>query len=168
MTGKTHLLGGAAAAAVYLTAAASGDFGAPDLNTIQGAVSIPLCLLGSLVPDIDLRTSTIGEKAPLVAFLVNALLGHRTFFHSPLFLAILYVWVNAHFPGIIWIVIPIIVGAASPLVLDMLNRSGVPLLWPLQTRFWIVGIKTDGQSERILRMILAALTILVFTRFVFS
>ena len=168
MTGKTHLVGGLAASAIYLMATRNGDFGAPDLNMVQSVISVPLVAAGSLLPDIDLRTSTVGQKAPALAWVVNTFLSHRTFFHSPLFLLILFMTVKTNIPFLLWIIIPVVVGAYSHLTLDMLNRSGIPLLWPIQTRFWLLGVKTGGVEEKLFCQVLLVLTAALWGRLLFQ
>lgn len=165
MTGKTHLMAGVEASLIYLTAVAQRDFGAPELTVIQQVISVPLCLAGSLAPDIDLKTSTVGKETKVLSFLINSIFGHRTFSHSPLLLAMIYLLVNAHIPNFMWMAIPFIVGAASHLVLDMLNRSGIPLLWPIQTRFWALGIKTESAGERMFFIGLLCVTCITMVHF---
>ncbi len=60
-------------------------------------------------------------------------------------------------------------GAASHLFFDMFNRPGVPLLWPFKLRFRLAKIKTeskfgtkrDNLQEKIFRLIVAALDVIL-------
>lgn len=159
MKAQTHLVAGAGAAVIFLTAVANQDFGAPELTLAQQMLSVPICLAGSLFPDIDLRTSVMGRKVQPVSCLVSALFGHRTLFHSPLLMAIIYLMGKTAAPNYMWVVLSFLVGMFSHLVMDALNRQGVPLLWPIPTRFWAASIKTGSKGETRFTVFLSAIVI---------
>lgn len=153
MKGSTHLLGGAAAA-FGLAAAAGTVAPLPDLSVPQVVASITLCMLGSLLPDIDLSTSTLGRRLKPVSVPLNKLFGHRGFCHSLLFLfaPLTLAWSLA--PSFLWAAVALSVGIASHLILDVFNHAGEALLWPWDKRFHIIGIEMGSVGERILAVAL--------------
>jgi membrane-bound metal-dependent hydrolase YbcI (DUF457 family) len=98
-------------------------FGLPSIGLI-------CVLFGSLLPDIDTKTSSLGRWfvfRPLqVAF------SHRGITHSLLFLAILSLG--------FWYFLPLgfegfVLGYGSHLFLDLLTIKGIPLFWPITQKF---------------------------------
>ena len=82
----------------------------------------------SLLPDIDHKGSTLGQKMKPVSAVVGVVAGHRNFFHW--FLPYLVLAVILHFtaPQADKITFAVLLGVLSHLFLDALNPSGVPLL----------------------------------------
>lgn len=120
MIGKTHLAGGLA------TAAGACLLTKPELGT--GMIWVAGCAFGSLLPDIDHKSSTLGQKVKPVSSVIGAVAGHRNFFHW--FLPYLILAVVLHFaaPQADNITFAVLLGVLSHLFLDALNPSGVPLL----------------------------------------
>lgn len=154
MTGKTHIIGGLDVA-----------LAAPLLSTTIGTLVVSmgyseyaLCLfaavVGSLFPDIDLHHSKIGHKAGAVSWLIHYIFGHRTLFHSPLLMVIIYFVMAALFREYQVYIIFFLIGMGSHLLLDMCNKKGIPLLYPFPKRFHIMGVKTRSMSESITFVIL--------------
>lgn len=145
MLAKTHLVGGAAAgvaAAHYLPH--------------EPALLIGAAVLGSLLPDICHSGSTIGRKAPLLANIVSAVFGHRTFTHSILAMALI-AWGLSYLntpPSILW---GLLAGYGSHILLDAMTRNGVKVLWPLPVTLKLPPfVRTGGTGEWI---VLTALTV---------
>lgn len=153
MKGSTHLLGGAAAA-FGLAAAASTAAPLPGLSVPQVVASITLCMLGSLLPDVDLPTSTLGRRLKPVSVPLNKLLGHRGFCHSLLFLCLPLILARSLAPSFLWAAMSLSAGIASHLILDVFNHAGEALLWPWNKRFHIIGIEIGSVGERILAVVL--------------
>ena len=85
MVGKSHLAFGA------ITAAALSTFVISKTGSVSmQAASIPLVLIGSILPDIDNPQSTMGNKFPIISRILNKIFGHRFFVHSVLFLVLIY------------------------------------------------------------------------------
>lgn len=181
MMAATHRLGGLAAgtAAAVLLHAGKAESGL----LIAGAV------LGSLIPDIDNRHSSISRKWVLLSTLVSigqmiirafssilprkqrnyirSLIGHRGITHSlvPVIVIPLIICLIGHMTGCAgagtYTAAGIGLGILSHLLFDML-AGGVPLFMPFSTkRIYLAHIKTGGAVEWIFRVIL----ILVFTYF---
>src|SRR4051794_19919464 len=109
MEGKTHLIGGIAAGAFYLTTLGSVN---------NEAFFIASCAFGALIPDIDHTGSTIGRKVPMIDNIISAVFGHRSFTHSLLFLILAFLL----FGRVDWpasIEIGLWIGMISHMLLDM-------------------------------------------------
>lgn len=151
MQGRTHLLIG-----IAVGAAAGESLGAPWWITAGSA-------LGSLLPDIDLPSTTLGHLIYPLAKFLNKTFGHRGFLHSPLFLGLLSLVLY-----VCQVPLPFIVGNAigfgSHLFLDMMNPKGVPLFFPYKKRFHIGEIPADvsGQYPVALCVCLVTLYFVVF------
>lgn len=179
MMAATHRLGGIAAgtALAAMLKLEAGETGI----LLAGAV------LGSLLPDIDNRNSTISCKIPLFSLLVTAgqavirgisclfprkqknyirsLIGHRGLTHS-LIAAVLLplpvaaVCLSAGFESIgKYAAVGLLGGILSHLLFDML-AGGAPLFMPFTTKRVVVAkIKTGGLVEWGFRMLLIAIFI---------
>jgi len=139
----THIVGGALAG-LCLTPKA-------DLGTTLAAAVVGS--LAALLPDIDSPHSFLGSKLPVLPSTVKLTMGHRGPLHSLAVAVIVYVsgfWLIPQFftkwpPELpFWI----LGGYISHLFLDMLNPSGVPLLWPLPGRIMLPLVGTGGLLER--------------------
>lgn len=104
-------------------------------------VGFCLYLLGSLLPDIDSSTSTLGKHFHLP-------LGHRTWTHSVWALALLY-FLATRWHMAYWL----LAGYALHLIWDSVSTMGVCWLWPLaQYREYPGGAKIAyGHNIKIYR-----------------
>jgi inner membrane protein len=136
MEGKTHIVGGIAAGAVYLNLGGSVE---------KEVLFFGSLALGALIPDIDHTGSSIGRKIPMLDNLVSALFGHRAFTHSLLFLFLAFFlftqtsWPEAIEFGI-WL------GMFSHMILDMLTKKGIKFFWPFKINVGLPGGITTGSS----------------------
>ncbi|WP_051330891.1 metal-dependent hydrolase [Aneurinibacillus terranovensis] len=140
MLGVTHMIAGAMAG--YLVS--------PDwIGIVIGGVA-------GLLPDIDQPRTKIGKWLRPVSYLVHRKFQHRTFTHSLLFTAAMYVILKSYSPGIARIVA---VAMASHIIGDMVTGR-VMLLWPY--RQWI-GIRIPrgmyGLMDKGIRLVLIAAAI---------
>jgi inner membrane protein len=144
MTGKTHCIcAGAAALAVTVLH--------DDPVTTSIAIVTAACI-GGLLPDIDHKNSKISKEFKAVSLVARTMSSHRGLFHTPILWIALgalgYFMLPQYF--MMWIA-PALFGVASHLFLDMLNPTGVPLLWPVSSKKWhIATIKTGSKVEKIL------------------
>lgn len=155
MLSATHMMGGAAAAAVCLLTVSTDMQPASMVLAAVGAGAV-----GGLIPDIDHPKSKISHTLRPVNALVSLLFSHRGFFHTPVLYGLLYalflwkcpaeylVWGQCLFAGI-----------ASHIFLDCLNPGGIPLFFPLSTkRIHFAKIHTGGKGEGVVRVLLIVLT----------
>lgn len=134
MTYITHVTGGIVLGGIVYTIMPTGG----PLSFFAGAV------VGSLVPDLDHPQAFLNKRARISSPLT--LFSHRGFTHSFLFAFLVVgillaggVWESVSM-GLFW-------GILSHLLLDILNPSGVALLYPYQKRFSIARIRTSGAGE---------------------
>lgn len=143
MLGKTHLAAGiAAGAAVCLTRG---------LDIMPGAICLACAGLGSLLPDIDQRNSTINKVAKPVGTVVSAVAGHRTVFHDPVLYmaaAAAGLWFK---PEWLLYIIAVLIGVGSHLLLDALNPAGVPIFTLFHgPKIHLAGIHTGSGMDKFL------------------
>lgn len=118
MDGKTHLFAGVAA-----------GIGLMAYLKIEYEAIVPLVVvgsaLGSLLPDIDSKTSMLGRFLPFYL-----IFSHRGFTHSLMFIAVTYIIATAlHVPYIM--IVGMIFGIVTHLILDAMTPMGLPcLLFP--------------------------------------
>jgi inner membrane protein len=162
MLGKSHLLVGLSSAVVldsytHLSGPpliTQGTVSVPLSLVINKGLFYGMVALGSLLPDIDNAHSTLGRKLGWVSKGIQRLAGHRTIFHSLLGLGIgvvlgylLESYLHAQllargYPNSAqlldsthMILLAVLFGATMHIAADGLTEGGVPLLWPLRTRF---------------------------------
>lgn len=134
MTSSSHL---ASSALFYLGAAALAEIPL----SIEG---LAITAAGSLLPDIDTPTSSIGRPFFPVASWIDQKVGHRTLTHSFLGITLFGVLVlctawtvsgwradHSPLPHYGWL---LILGYASHVLVDTLNKTGVELFWPSKLR----------------------------------
>ena len=136
MVGKTHL-------AIGLTAGVGACI-LGDLPPLAGVVVIVEFGLGSLLPDIDQRNSTISKKVKPVGVVVNAVAGHRTIFHDPLLYLVLGLLAWKMLPAYMAHFISLLMGVATHLFLDALNPTGIPIL---SFRLRLRNIRTGSSGD---------------------
>lgn len=108
-------------------------------------LGLGLAALASLAPDMDHPQSWFGRRIAPLSHLVSAIFGHRGITHSALAVG-MCAWAAGMWGGQmgIW---PLVVGYVSHLLADGLTPAGVPLLWPLKTRFALPVARTGGLVE---------------------
>lgn len=105
---------------------------------------VPVCLIATLLPDIDSRFSAVGKHK--IFRIVNFFTKHRGMFHSFSFLLAVSVILFVFFRAIL---LPFAFGYATHLILDALTLSGVRIFYPLKFRARGI-IKTGGIIEKTL------------------
>ena len=111
--------------------------------------------IGGLFPDIDIHKSKAGQATGAVSLFIEKTFGHRTMFHSPIFYMLLALAAFKLISGdwVYWFMIPFMLGVASHLLLDMCNRAGIPLFYPIKKRFHIMSAESDGPVEKLTRVL---------------
>ncbi|MFC1626808.1 metal-dependent hydrolase [Patescibacteria group bacterium] len=160
MTGRTHDL--AAFTALNLALVNSS---LPQMNFATAAAAFGITFIGGLAPDLDQPTAELWRRIPggsFVSRMIAPILGsHRMISHSVLgiFLAGFLLSQLLHsLSSIILIDMNIIwqtfmIGFISHILIDMLNKEGVPLLFPFPWEFNLIPIKklrikTGGFAEK--------------------
>lgn len=150
MTGKTHLAAGISLGCGLCLVAQPAPLAA--VAVLGGAT------LSSLLPDIDTASSKLGHRIAPLAWILRILFGHRSVFHSLAFWAvtsgtIFLIFGNALFA------ISVFLGAGSHLLLDMLNPSGIELLWPYKKRISLARLQCGGIVDHLLTLIFSGTAI---------
>ena len=109
---------------------------------------IPLVLLSSFLPDIDIHTSKIGQKFKVSSFIINKIFHHRGFFHSIFFPLLLYIIFNYIFE-LKKIALILFIGTLSHIILDLFTVEGIAFFTPFFHKRINGFIKTGGISEKI-------------------
>ena len=114
------------------------------------------CAFFALLPDIDSQASALGRLFPFISRPLEQRFGHRQLTHSLLLVAVV--------GGLTWLIFGhswwlLTVAYFSHLVIDMLvGAIGIPLLWPNQTRFYLIRLRPMSLQELGLGFVLVALS----------
>lgn len=123
--------------------------------------------IGALFPDIDLKSSYVSKRYPVIAKTLGRKFKHRGFTHSLLSLILLYMCCVFFTYISNWnIVIEILCygfwfGYASHIFLDLFTHQGVELLFPLTINIKFLNLRTNSLGEKIFNKILNTLSILL-------
>ena len=147
MTGKTHLATGIA---IGLAGTLFLKYSGIELSIPETYTLVSVAGIGGLVPDIDIPTSKIGSKIKPISAVIKVVFGHRTLTHSPL-LYILLGMLFATIPEIKLYGIVFCISAVSHLLLDALNKKGIPLFFPFSRKtVRILGVSSNGIIDKLL------------------
>lgn len=151
MQGTTHMLGGA------LAAGAVAAFMPETTTVVPVIVSMGMGAVGGLIPDIDHAHSKISKALWPIGEITSRIFTHRGVLHAPiLYILLLVAWTL--FVNNVTILVcgtMVFAGIASHLVLDCLNPTGIPLLYPLERkRYHFARIRTGGSMESAVRVVL--------------
>lgn len=124
-------------------------------------------VLGALAPDIDKTNSKISTTFPILKK-TEHFFGHRGIVHSPLFwIAFLFI-ICKIFTNDIVICFSFMLGVCTHLLLDMLNRAGIPLLYPfVKKKIHIASISANSGSGKIVNRVFALLSTIACMLFLF-
>lgn len=145
MQGKTHLITGVAFGTFLVTQ-----------NIIEPTIGNGLALvIGSLIPDIDKKGTTISNKIKLP---FHIFLSHRGFTHSIIGGCCLMFLLGLIIHGS---ELAFIAGFLAHVLPDMLTTHGIKLLWPLNISIKLpFNFSTGSFMETIFSMTMAIWTIL--------
>ena len=142
MTARTHDM------FAFASLVTVGSFYPPvSLNLATLIASLIGCIVGTLVPDMDQASNRLWDLFPggdyTGRFLKKLFLGHRSLSHSLLGIYLFYVFLNFILPKIFnsdfidyrILLFSIMTGFISHLVADGFTTEGLPLLFPLKTKF---------------------------------
>ena len=173
MNGKTHMLGGLTAIAIYYISFNS----KADLSLVQNQCSLAIltgaAVFGAKLPDIDTRRSSITNKNRLLSFLIRVYTKHRGITHSHF---LLFIFMTLFMPLLelndIYInnfIIGFFLGYLSHLIYDMMNPKGIPLFYPVsKNHIHIAKIVTGSFEEIVFRFInLLLLIFMLYKIFIF-
>jgi inner membrane protein len=129
MLGKQHLLFGTVTGiATVITLNQLGVIDETGMYEFTG-----MAMLGSLLPDIDMTTSTIGRILKPVSFILSKAIGHRTYTHDVFLNIILCVISMLYMKNNYMMYLPLVTGLwfgiFGHLLLDSFTVNGLPVLY---------------------------------------
>jgi inner membrane protein len=129
MLGKQHLLFGTVTGiATVITLNQLGVIDETGMYEFTG-----MAMLGSLLPDIDMTTSTIGRILKPVSFILSKAIGHRTYTHDVFLNIILCVISMLYMKNNYMMYLPLATGLwfgiFGHLLLDSFTVNGLPVLY---------------------------------------
>jgi inner membrane protein len=155
MNGTTHLAVGAAIGAWYVTVPPDlwvNDYALrPDTLPAKLAL-VAVCMVGSLLPDIDHARSLISQRVGPVGWVVRLFMSHRGLTHTFLFGGLITLGLSIVHPQLAGV---FAMGYLSHLVLDMLTPAGVRLYYPVfDTSFVLAPRRVLGVMKPALELCL--------------
>ena len=129
--------------------------------------------IGSMIPDIDEPNSVLGRKVKILSTTIKTVFGHRGFFHTPLFILLLYWLLNgvlgefsaAYKSSVEMFIKGILSGMISHLILDMLTPAGIMLFFPLSThRVRILKMKSKNRDTVVSILLIVCLLFAIAVR----
>lgn len=121
---------------------------------------------GSVLPDIDMKSSYISKKIPIVYKLFGKNFKHRGFTHSLIFLLILWGCASSlvGLSGGDYIVklffYGLLIGYISHIALDLFTSDGVYLFAPYNKIIKLANIKTNSKKEKRVQKFLELATLM--------
>lgn len=160
MLGKTHKAGATALALALI----STEVVYPVTDSpVKSGLFVAGAIVGSLMPDLDVKSSEASKKNKLLSFITRLFFEHRGT-HSVVVLTVLaaLLYIPARFIPlgygypVLW---GIILGYLSHIILDMCTKKGCPVFNPIKINISILPLKTGGLIERIIRVVFYILII---------
>lgn len=129
MLGKQHLLFGTVTG--IATVITLNQLGVIDETGMYGFTG--MAMLGSLLPDIDMTTSTIGRILKPVSFILSKTIGHRTYTHDVFLNIVLCIISMLYIKNSYMMYLPLAAGLwfgiFGHLLLDSFTVNGLPVLY---------------------------------------
>ena len=131
MVGINHITGGIAVTATMCSFS--------DINLFSRIEYLAVCLIGSLISDIDNTKSILGKMLYPISKRIMTQFGHRTITHSFLFVicTVMLVYFLEQFT-LANITLIFFYAILSHIVLDMLTVQGVPFLYPFSPLIFVI------------------------------
>lgn len=121
---------------------------------------------GSLLPDLDLKSSCINKRHPWLFKKIGKKCRHRGETHSLLALfiisIILFIIVGSTEYNIAFVCacVGVFIGYASHLFLDLFTKEGIELFYPCKANIFLLRIKTNSKTEKNLSKLLYYLSVI--------
>ena len=124
--------------------------------------------VGSLLPDIDMKSSQMGKLLPFISKFISTHFKHRTLTHSLLSIAFFFILMsfapllNVGQDFYIILTCGLMVGHISHIVLDLFTHQGVCLFYPCKIKIKLANFKTGAKGERFVNAALLVSMVLYF------
>ncbi len=116
-----------------------------------------LVLLGSVLPDIDVKGSKVNKWGGFVGSIISFFSRHRGFFHSLSFVVLIVLLMKLFFNE--YYAFALLLGLAGHLFLDLMTKKGIMPLYPfseLKLKGWV---KVGSWEEVMIQILLAVLIV---------
>lgn len=161
MVGKTHVIGGVALACATATVCPS--LAPSSVGVLGTALFMSGVSFGALLPDID-TNSTVSHYPVfnVISFFARFLkiVHHRGVTHSLLMVifSLLFGVITGAILGVGGFLFGagMTIGIISHILLDMLNPTGVQLLYPIPAKISLAGITTGRLGDLVIRLVCLA------------
>jgi len=117
---------------------------------------IPIVLIGSLLPDIDSATSTLGKRR--IFRPIQVFLRHRGPLHSYTICALICLVFAFFYPVV---ALPLFFGYSFHLFLDSFTVSGIRPFWPLKVQSSGMA-RTGGVADKMLFSVFSLIDVFLF------
>lgn len=175
MNGYTHKIGGTSAG-LLATSLASNIPYSPEKFIVAGTIMAG-SIIGSLLPDIDHKNSTISKKHKILSWFIRLVCDHRGITHAPLvqavlIMSLLYLGRDAsNIVGYAYIgfVVGLGIGIFNHLFLDLLTVSGIPLLYPFtKKKIHLMTLNTTKHSRATTVFIICLTVVIIGIKLFFA
>ena len=151
MTAPNHIVGGIVVTGIF--------GGIAGINILEKWEYILICIIFSLLPDIDHPGSIMGRTFKPISRFINRTYGHRTITHNLAALGVVCfaTWLICQGAGLVepWTFL-VFGGYFSHLIFDMMTVAGVPLFYPWalnpcvipgkpEARFVVSDVKSEAR-----------------------
>lgn len=136
-------------------------------NIVLSPLALSFAALGAMLPDIDTTASAIGRICFPISLIIERKFGHRTITHSLLGVVIFsIVFIPLLFLRNKQFFLCLVLGYLSHLILDAVNKTGVPLFYPNLIRAVIpanerLRVITGSREEFVILAILVGFTLFI-------
>lgn len=139
-------------------------------------LSVVTSAFGSLLPDIDMHSTTMGHRHRIISKAVNKVGGgHRGITHTLLVPALVFAFYYfvrtylAGMPGLVTFIASLLFGFEAGYLLhifaDMFNGKGCPILWPLSSnKISFMDLPSSGKVPYVFAIVLLGLEIFLLFR----
>lgn len=124
--------------------------------------------VGSLLPDVDMKSSQMGKLLPFLSKFIAKNFKHRTITHSFLSIGFFFLLL-ACAPLLdigndfyLIIISGLMIGHISHIILDLFTYQGVCLFYPSKKKIKLANLKTGARGERFVNQALLISMVLYF------
>ncbi len=124
------------------------------------------CIVGSILPDIDSKTSIVSKKMPVGSFFTRILCGHRGMMHTPFNLIILWTifgLLNMIFHIPVMFMLSMTIGYLLHLIQDSFTKRGIMWLYPFKDNYYRIMPLKSGYHPLIELSISVGIAVGVFS-----
>ena len=123
-----------------------------------------LMLLGSILPDIDERDSTINQWTGIFGRIISFFFKHRGIFHSLFLALLLFFSISVYWST--YYATALLLGYIAHLVGDSFSPSGIQMFYPFSQFKFKGPMKVGGFMEWVIVILLVVLVIVVLRKLI--